>query len=219
MKLRRVNCLLFDLDGTLIDSTELILKTFRDTFRALGIPERSGEQLLSQVGRPLYLQMRDIDPSRQDELVSLYAKLYREYHDALVREIPGVREALAELAERGYRLGVVTSKRSSGTRYDLEYFGLDRLIEAVVAANDTERHKPHPEPVRKALERLGVTPRKAAFIGDSPFDLRSARSAGVLAGAVEWSPFPREILEAEAPDFWVPTPGSLTELFPAPGEA
>jgi pyrophosphatase PpaX len=214
--LQQIKYLLFDLDGTLIDSTELILKTFRDTFDTLGMPKRSDEQLLSQVGRPLYLQMRDIDPERQSELVEMYAKLYRENHDQLIREIPGVKGALTELKDRGYRMAVVTSKRSSGTQYDLKHFAMTHLIEVVVAANDTDHHKPRPEPVLKALERLGASSREATYIGDSPFDIRSAHAAGVLAGAVEWSPFPREVLEAEEPDFWVPTPESLTELFPGP---
>lgn len=216
IELQKVRYLLFDLDGTLTDTTELILSTFRETLRLLGLPARSDEELLSQVGRPLHLQMRDIDHKRADELSALYARLYRKFHGRLAREIPGIRESLTVLKERGYRMAVVTSKRSSGTRYDLEYFGLEALIETVITAEDTDNHKPHPEPPLKALERLGASPGEATFIGDSPFDIRSARGAGMSAGAVEWSPFPRDILEAESPDYWVSTPRSLTLLFPGP---
>jgi len=214
--LERVRFILFDMDGTLADTTELILTAFRETFRILGLPPRSDEEFLSQVGRPLLRQMRDIDPQRESELVSTYARLYDRYHDELAREIPGVRESLEELSGRGYRMAVVTSKRSRSTHSDLRYFGLDRFIDVVVAADDTAFHKPHPEPVLMALERLGAAKEETTFIGDSPFDLRSAHDAGVLAGAVEWSPFPRRVLEEECPDYWVKTPRQLLELFPGP---
>lgn len=211
--MKNIRCLLFDLDGTLIDTTALILHCFRETFRGLGIPPRPDAELLSQVGRPLRLQMRDIDASREDELVETYSRLYDEHHDELARGFPGVEEVLDELDRRGYLMAIVTSKRSRAVRGELEHFGLARLFKVVVAADDTGRHKPEPEPLYAALSGLASRPEEATYIGDSPFDLRSAHAAGVLAGAVEWSPFPREVLEAEEPDYWIPTPASLLNLF------
>ena len=208
--------LFFDLDGTLADTTELILVTFRDTFAELGIPLRSDEELLSQIGRPLHLQARDIDEERAQEIFDLYRRLYDVNHDSLAREFPGVRESLAELRQRGYRLAVVTSKRSRSAHGDLAYYKLAEYFEVVVTADDTARHKPDPEPALKALELLAAPPGDATFIGDSPYDLRCAHAAGVLAGAVEWGPFPREELEAEDPDYWVPSPAGLLDLFPGP---
>lgn len=212
--MENVRYLLFDLDGTLIDSTDLILKAFRETFQELGLPPRSDAELLSQVGRPLRLQMRDVDPRREEELVETYARLYDLYHDELAREFPDVREALAGLAERGYRMAVVTSKRSHAVEEELDHFGLARFFVVVIDADDTGRHKPDPEPVLTAIAQLGGSPSQATFIGDSPFDIRSAHAAGVPAGAVEWSPFPRRDLEAEKPDYWIPTPLSLLQIFP-----
>jgi pyrophosphatase PpaX len=113
-------------------------------------------------------------------------------------------------------MAVVTSKRSFSTRSDLKFFGLYSFFEVIIAADNTRLHKPHPEPVLTALELMGAPPDQATYIGDSPYDLRSAHAAGVLAGAVEWSPFPRETLQAENPDYWVPSPRSLTDLFPGP---
>ncbi|MBN2027360.1 MAG: HAD-IA family hydrolase [Actinobacteria bacterium] len=209
-----VRFLFFDLDGTLADTTELILATFRDTFAELGIPPRSDEELLSQIGRPLHLQARDIDEGRAREIFDLYRHLYDVNHDALSREFPDVRESLAGLKERGYRLAVVTSKRSRSANGDLAYYRLAEYFEVVVTADDTARHKPDPEPVLKALELLGAPPGEATFIGDSPYDLRCAHAAGVLAGAVEWGPFPREKLEAEKPDYWIARPRDLLTFFP-----
>jgi pyrophosphatase PpaX len=212
--LENINTLIFDVDGTLVDSTRLILETFHQTFRALGLPDRSDEEILSRVGKPLHVQVRELHPERERELYDTYQELYRRNHDLLIREIPGIREALRTLAEGGYRLGVVTSKRRFSTRRDLESFRLQPFFEVVITAEDTGKHKPDPEPVLEALYRLGSVPGEAAFIGDSPYDLRSAHSAGVTAGAVSWSPFPREVLEREKPDFWVPSPADLPRLFP-----
>lgn len=211
-----IKVLFFDLDGTLADTTELILATFRDTFAELGLPQRGDEELLSQIGRPLHLQARDIDEGRAQEIFDLYRHLYDVNHDRLAREFPGVRESLAGLRERGYRLAVVTSKRSHSAYGDLAYYHLMEYFEVVVTADDTARHKPEPEPALKALELLGAQPGEATYIGDSPYDLRCAHAAGVLAGAVEWGPFSREVLQEERPDYWVPSPPSLLELFPSP---
>jgi pyrophosphatase PpaX len=211
-----VSCILFDLDGTLADTIELIIFCFRETLRMLGLPPRSDAQILSEIGRPLHLQARDIDPERAEEIFTLYQRLYEQHHDELVREFPGIRESVAGLAGRGYRLGIVTSKRSSSAGPDLEYFRLEPFFEVVMTADDTSRHKPHPEPVLEALRRLGVPPAEATFIGDSPYDLRCAHAAGVLAGAVAWGPFSREVLQAERPDYWIADPPALLSLFPGP---
>jgi pyrophosphatase PpaX len=211
-----IDCILFDLDGTLADTIDLIVFSFKETLRLLGLPPRSDAQILSEIGRPLYQQARDIDPRRVEEIFSLYQRVYEQHHDDLVREFPGIREALAGLSERGYRLAVVTSKRSSSAVPDLDYFRLTPFFEVVISADDTSLHKPHPEPVFEALERLGAPPARATFIGDSPYDLRSAHAAGVVAGAVEWGPFARETLEAEKPDYWIPDPLALLTLFPGP---
>lgn len=217
--LLNVRAILFDWDGTLADTIELILYTFEETFRVLGIPPRGRDDILSQVGRPLVEQARDIDPARAGEIFSTYQRLYEKNHPRLAREFPGIREALKTLKERGYLMALVTSKRADGARHDLRHFGYEGFFEAVVTADDTLRHKPHPEPALEALRRLGSSPGEATFIGDSPFDVRCAHDAGMTAGAVEWGPFPREALEAEGPDFWVREPSCLPELFPGPAGA
>lgn len=209
-----IEYLLFDLDGTLVNTIPLILRAFRETFLALGVPPRDDREMLLEVGKPLYQQALDIDPRRADEIFRVYQEMYDRHYQELVREYPGIREALASLRDRGYRLAVVTSKRYSNARLDLERFELLPYLEALVTAEDTANHKPDPEPVLKALEKLGGSPGRAVFIGDSPYDIRSAHGAGVRAGAAAWGPFPREVLEAEKPDYWIPDPPSLLEIFP-----
>lgn len=213
-KERDVNYILFDLDGTLVNTIPLILRSFRETFLALGIPPRSDEDMLLLIGKPLREQALDLVPDRADEFFRTYQRVYDRYYQDMVREYPGVREALAGLKDRGYGLAVVTSKRYSNARRDLERYGLLSFLDTLVTAEDTVNHKPHPEPVLKALEELSAPPEEAVFIGDSPYDVHSAHAAGVRAGAAAWGPFPREVLEAENPDYWIPDPPSLLRIFP-----
>ncbi len=211
---RDVNYLLFDLDGTLVDTIPLILLSFRETFRALGIPPRRDEEMLLLIGKPLREQAMDIMPDRVEEFFQTYQRIYDLHYQDMVREYPGVREALTGLRDRGYALAVVTSKRYSNARRDLERFRLLSCLDVLVTAEDTHNHKPHPEPVLKALEELSAPPQEAVFIGDSPYDVHSAHAAGVRAGAAAWGPFPRDVLEAENPDYWIPDPPSLLRIFP-----
>ncbi len=217
MDLSRIRSLLFDFDGTLADTTELILRSFEESFSLAGLPCPSREKLLAQVGRPLARQMADFDPEHADLLYRLYQETYDRMHDELARPFPGVKEALTELRVRGYLLGVVTSKRARTAEQGLVYFAMRDLFEVVISADDTERHKPEPDPLLEAMRRLGVGPREVAYIGDSPHDLKCAHAAGVTAVAVAWGPFDREVLEREKPDLWLETPEDLPALFPGPG--
>ncbi len=216
-----IKYILFDLDGTIIDTTRLILYTFRETFRLAGIPVPSDEVFLSQIGRPLHLQMRDFHPQRANELCALYQRIYDEHFDELSSSFPGVEEALRELKQRGYVLGVVTSKRDFTARRELYHYGMNDLFALLISADYTKDHKPHPAPLLEALKRLRASPHEAVYIGDSPFDIKSAHQAAMAAGAVVWGPFPRDVLEKERPDFWIGNPQDLLNIFPmhpAPGE-
>ncbi len=204
------------MDGTLVDTIDLILKSFHETFRLHGLPDVADPELLALIGKPLVVQMAGFDPDHVDQLCAAYQAQYEKYHDELAREFPGVREVLAELSRRGYKLGVVTSKRRTTARPGLAYFGLDRFFEVIITANDTARHKPDPEPVLAALEALGVGKEEAAYVGDSTYDIDCGNSAGVLSVAVLWGPFSRAVLAEHHPDVTLEEPAKLLELFPGP---
>ncbi len=205
---------LFDLDGTLIDSVELIRRTFRHTLEVhRGV--HPGEDIwLRGLGQPLWDQFR-MYTVREDEITAMIAT-YRAYnaahHDTLVRPYAGMGDAVRSLRDRGKRLGVVTSKMQKGTRHGLALCGLDGLFETIVAADDTSRHKPHPEPVYLALERLGADAAATVFVGDSTHDLAAGRAAGVRTAAALWGPFAREALEGQAPDHWLERPEDVLGL-------
>jgi pyrophosphatase PpaX len=205
---------LFDLDGTLIDSVELIMRTFNHTMMAHRGESPPREVWLRGLGTPLWDQFSAFCESRQeiDAMVATYRKYNHENHDAMVQRYPGLLEAVTTLKTGGKQLGIVTSKMRAGTVRGLGVCGLDGLFDVLVGADDVDKHKPDPTPVLKAMELLGADPATTVFIGDSPHDLASGRSAGVRTAAALWGPFPREWLEPHRPDYWLRQPEDIASL-------
>jgi pyrophosphatase PpaX len=209
----RYETVLFDLDGTLIDSGELILASFRHATRSvLGrvIPD---EVLMANVGgHGIDAQMREFDEDRADELV----RVYREHNTGIyggVQAFPGIEPLLDRLHGEGRKLGVVTVKSRRTVDVTFDVLPLRRYLRVVVTADDTERHKPDPEPLLLALDRLGAEARTAAYVGDSPFDIRAAKAARVTSIAVGWGNIhPPQRLAGENPDHLVQTPAELIDV-------
>ena len=194
--------ILFDLDGTLIDSIELILGAARHAFDGFTGRAPTDEQWRAGIGRPLQTMLREFAPD-DAEVARLFGR-YREYqlahHDRLVRVYEGVMEVVQEFASHGHPMALVTSKSDWMAEKALVLVGLDRLIPTIVGAESCENHKPHPEPVERALAILGVAPADALFVGDSPHDVESGRAAGVMTVAATWGAFTRGELERSGAD-------------------
>lgn len=207
----RFPIVLFDLDGTLIDSGPIILESMQHAVRTVLGREIPREQLgLTIGGQGIVAQMEAIDVEHSGELL----EAYREHNDGLHDTLEAFDDLLAllpELRAQGRRLGIVTAKRHRTVALALDRFpALREDFDTVVAHEDTERHKPDPEPVLLAVERLGGLPGQAAYVGDSPFDIRAAKAAQVFAVAVAWGGIhPDERLLAEEPDAFVRTPEEL----------
>ncbi|MBA4369976.1 MAG: HAD family hydrolase [Coriobacteriaceae bacterium] len=200
-RLAHLGCILFDLDGTLIDSVALILSSFRHATAAVLGQALPDEVLLENVGMPLHAQFIRMAPAQADELLRVYREHNAEHHDAMVREYPGTEETLQELERRGHRLGVVTSKSAPVMRRGLELFGLERFFEVCVSSDDVTAHKPDPQPVAIAAELLGCAAAESMYVGDSPHDMASAIAAGAVSVAALWGAFPPEAVLAPGPDF------------------
>lgn len=207
----RFPVVLFDLDGTLIDSGPIILASMRHACVSVLGYEPDEAKVRSAIGGPgLVAQMRDLDPDRVDELVDAY----RAHNEPLHDELEAFDEMLAllpRLRDEGRRLGIVTAKRREtvGLAYD-RFPLLAEVMEVLVGAEDTERHKPDPDPLLAALERLDARPGDAAYVGDSPFDVRAAKAGGLYAVAVAWGGIHHaDALAEEGPDLLVHEPLEL----------
>ena len=210
----RFGTYLFDLDGTLIDSIDLIFRAYRHTAeRHLSIspPDFVWREGL---GTPLRQQLSGVseDPELIEAMVATYREYHHRHHDESVKAFPRIVEVVAELSGRGARLGVVTSKLRTGAERGLMATGLMEFFHTIVSADEVSRHKPHPEPVFAALERLGVDRGDAVFIGDSPHDIASGKDAGVATAGVLWGPFAREELTLASADFLLESPTEILSL-------
>jgi pyrophosphatase PpaX len=211
---------LFDLDGTLIDTTDLILASCAFTFeRHCGwCPPR--EAIVATFGRSLPETLLEFAehagfPDPRSEAIAMLAT-YRahndEHHDTLIRAFEGIPTMLEALRADGYGLGVVTSKREGAARRGLCFFGLDRYFEVAVFHDDTAHHKPHPEPLLHAIGRAGSQPSETVYVGDSVHDVAAGRAAGVATIAALWGPFSRADLEAAGPEMLAASPVDVVRL-------
>ena len=207
----RFPVVLFDLDGTVIDSGAIILASMRHAAETVVGGEWTDHELMKAVGGPgLETQMAALDPNRVDELVRVYRAHNEPLHDTL-EYCAGMDVILAELKERGHRLGIVTAKRRITVELAFARLPLEHLFETVVGGDETERHKPDPQPLLLALDRLGASSGDAAYVGDSPFDMQAAKAAGLYAIGVSWGRIHSADKLTEA-DVVVDRPEELLEL-------
>jgi pyrophosphatase PpaX len=213
--------LLFDLDGTLIDSIELILGSARYAFDGFAGRAPTDEEWRAGIGRPLQTVLREYAPDEAEahRLFTRYREYQLEHHDRLVSAYGGVVDTLRGFAEAGHPMALVTSKSDWMAVKALVHVGLAELIPVVVGCDTCANHKPHPEPVERALTLLGVAPSSALFVGDSPHDVQSGLAAGVMTVGVTWGAFDRHELEKAGADVVIDRIEELPEIlarFPAP---
>lgn len=192
-----IAAVLFDLDGTLLDTRALIVASFQHVARvALGRAVDPARDIYPTFGEPLRATLGRWAPGREEELVALYRKYNLAHHDELVRSFPGAREVLDALAGTGRGIAVVTSKLHSSALRGLQRCGLADRVAHIVGLDDCPQTKPSPVPLQLALRRLRVEPAAAVMVGDSPADMQAAVAAGVRPLGVAWSVFPAETLKA-----------------------
>jgi pyrophosphatase PpaX len=195
---------LFDLDGTLIDTIGLLLECARHTFEGR-TPAPTDEEWIAGIGTPLRNQFAAYTSSEEEieQLTQRYRAFQREHHDRLTAAFPGVLEVLDELESRGHPMGIVTSKSNEMMDRGLEWVGIMRHMKTRIGMDNAKRHKPDPHPVQAALEELEYEPSESIFVGDSPHDIASGNAAGVTTVAALWGPFSREQLEPLRPTHYL----------------
>lgn len=199
-----VKYILFDLDGTLVDTTNLILSTYRESVSKMVDSPPTDEEILKGFGTPLTSQLHRLFPTlrdRQGEIIELWKETQEKLHDTLIKPFPETAEVLAELRRLGHPMGVVTSKERVQAERDMKLYGLTSLIDVVVCWDDTSNHKPHPEPILKGMELLAARPQDTLYVGDSLHDMKAGREAGTRVAAAMWGPFAKDALLAFKPDY------------------
>lgn len=208
-----IRTMLFDLDGTLIDSIRLIIDSYHHTLAMHGLPPRTDDEWLRGIGTPLRVQFAEWrDHPGLDAMIATYRDYNLANHDRCVTVYPGVVEAVKAVRAAGARTGLVTSKNRPGAERGLRLCELEPLIDVIVGADDVVNPKPHPEPVELALRLLDADPAEAVYVGDSVHDMESGRAAGVRTAAVLWGPFSRAHLERTEPDYWLERPADMARL-------
>ena len=186
--MRKVDTVLFDFDGTVMDTTEVIVNSWQHTFKTLEGKERPLEEIYPTFGEPLPTTMARFFP---DHPVEESIKIYRSYHydnfGDLIRVFPGMQELLADLQGDGYTLALVTSRLLGTTMQGLNAYDLNQYFDTVLTCEDTDKHKPDPAPINITLERLGKKPENSIMIGDTMFDMLCAKNAQVKSVLVDWS--------------------------------
>lgn len=182
-----ITTVLFDLDGTLINTNELIIASFTHTLDRYYPGKYTRDDFIGFIGEPLEESFEKVDPKRVDELVRVYHKHNLDYHDDLVQEYEGVFETVKTLHERGIKLGVVTSKMRLTVDMGLKLSRLDSFFDTVVSLDDVEKAKPNPEPINRALSLLNDSPENAIMVGDSVFDIEAGKNAGTATAGVAWT--------------------------------
>ncbi|HYW08060.1 MAG TPA: HAD-IA family hydrolase [Longimicrobium sp.] len=209
-----IRAVLYDFDGTLADSTELIMQCWRHTMNKHLGHCPPDEEWLSGFGRTLVDQLARFARSEAEHQAMLES--YRVHQNALfdtvLKPFPGAEATVAELARRGVRLAIVTSRLRRATLRGLDICGLASHFDVVVTPDDVAKPKPDPESVILALQRLGVAAEEALFVGDSPYDMAAGRAAGTRTAAALWGPFTRAALEEAGADFYLDRQEAVLDL-------
>ncbi|HPF19430.1 MAG: HAD-IA family hydrolase [Eubacteriales bacterium] len=212
---QKYKAVLFDFDGTIMNTNDIIIQSWQHTFRTVEGAERPISAITPTFGEPLNLTMAKLFPGRDtEEMVNTYREYQRKVYKEKIHMFPGIPELIAELKHKGYLMGIVTSRLWESTTQGLYKFDIAHLFDAVVSAEDTTVHKPDPTPCRICLEKLGLNPHEALFVGDSKFDVLCARNAGVQSVLVGWSICVTEEQKEGLykPDHFIERPEELLEI-------
>jgi len=211
----KINTILFDFDGTVMDTNDVILQSWQHTFRTFEGKERPEEEIVKTFGEPLFITMGKVLPQiKVEDGVAIYRGYHYDNFQDLIEVFPGIIALLRSLKEKGYKLGLVTSRLLETTRLGLEKYEMEKYFDAIVTFEDTDKHKPDPDPVNVALSKLDSKPDETIMLGDSMFDILCARNAGVKSVLVGWAlaVCEEDKCGPDAPDYVIENAEDLFEI-------
>ncbi|PAV27765.1 pyrophosphatase PpaX [Virgibacillus profundi] len=188
-----IRTILFDLDGTLINTNELIIASFNHTFKHYNLTYTM-EEIIEFNGPPLIETFQKIDSNQAEMMIKTYREHNLSNHDDYVKLFPNVTETIKKLKDNNIQLGVVTTKMTKAVQMGLTLTGLDEFFETVIKYEDVVHTKPHPEPVIKAMNELNATAETTLMVGDNSHDIEAGQNAGVQTAGVAWAQRGKEFL-------------------------
>ncbi len=204
IKMHKIDTVLFDLDGTLVDSNELIIKSFDETMKKY-LPERefSRMELIEMIGPPLQetFSIASTNQAVIDEMIVYYREVYVRLEFDYVKIYPNTIEMLKTLSENNFNLGIVTTKFKRSAMPSIKHYGLDKYITSYCFLDDISEHKPHPEPIFFALNQFKDY-NNVIMVGDNSSDILAGRNASALTCGVNWS-IKKDLIKSLNPDFWI----------------
>lgn len=199
--MRKISCVIFDLDGTLADTSRLIFASFNHVAERYTGRTWSDAEILATFGPTEEVAIREIvGAERAGEAIEEFHRFYSDRHDGMATEHGGVRETLAFLKEKGVLLALFTGKGKRTTLVTLTALGLADYFQMLVTGDDVENHKPSADGIRKVLAAWSLPPEEVLMVGDSAADVIAARGAGVPVASVAWDPFARGATAAMRPE-------------------
>lgn len=210
-----ITTVLFDFDGTLMNTNDLILDSWRHIYRVLEDKDINEAEIIRTFGEPLIRTMEKAFPNTPvEECVDIYRSYHRESFGERISLFPGIKEMLSDLKDLGYKMAVVTSRAALTTQQAMERYEIQEYFDVVVTCDDTDKHKPDPEPVLIALEQLKSSPEESIMIGDSMYDILCAKNAGVQSVLVGWAVAVTEEEKTgpDKPDYLVETAKDIVKL-------
>ena len=204
--------ILFDFDGTLVNTNDLVILALNEAARKFTGSPLSDEKLESVLGYYVEEQMKAISEKHYKEMTEYYYDFYRARQDEMVKEFDGVREMLAALKKKGCSIAIISAKEKEGIEHGIYKFELKEYVDAIVCANDVTNNKPHPESALKAIAALNAEASETLLVGDSPLDIKCGRAAGIKTALVGWTIFPMKMFEDLRPDYIIHEPKDLVGL-------
>ncbi|HWI49179.1 MAG TPA: pyrophosphatase PpaX [Rummeliibacillus sp.] len=201
MTTRKIKGLLFDFDGTLLDTNELIIQTFLHVLEPEFPGKFTRDDMIPFIGPSLIESFSTIDPLRAEEWVQQYLRWNDEHHNELAKEFEGVKSTLLALREKGIRLAIVSTKSLDSLSKGIRLLGIEDLFEVVVSMDDVKHVKPDPEPILLALKKMHLEKENVLMIGDNSHDIVGGQNAGVRTAGVAWSMKGEEFLMQFKPDY------------------
>ena len=210
-----VDAIMFDFDGTLVNTIDIIVESYQHTYRHFGLREHSVEEIKMGIGRPLEAIFAEY-PDLIDDLTRVYLDYNLRRTASSCGIYLGIWQMLQGLRSKNIPLAIVTAKRLQNAQETIEFFELDQFFSAIVTKHDTQKHKPDPEPLLFGAHKLGLSsPERIMYVGDAIYDIQAAKNGGFISAGVNWTSIPVETLLAEKPAYLIERPTALSHVVKA----